>query len=193
MILRSTLRSTLCLAVLLMPHLVLNGQAQDATALETQYKTCAKHYIPADKCTPEIYQQLKDKDNAPPDPTTATALQAVKEYQTRLKNPESMQVHTAYVTDEGAVCLEIAGQNSMGGMSVSRVVYLTQAWPHRGKGKWMDEGGVMGGMAANNSGAYQVDRWGGFCQKVKAFGRQGDMNPGTDVTEKVNQVLKENK
>ena len=32
------------------------AQAQDAAALEAQYKTCAKHYIPADKCTPEIYQ-----------------------------------------------------------------------------------------------------------------------------------------
>jgi len=169
------------------------AQAQDATALEAQYKTCAKHYIPAEKCTPEIYQQLKDKENAPPDSTTATVLQAVKEYQTRLKNPQSMQVHTAYVTNEGAVCLEIAGQNGMGGMSVSRVVYLTDAWPHRGKGKWMDEGGFGGGMAAEHSGTYQVDRWGGFCYKVKAFGKQGDMNPGTDVTEKVNQYLKDGK
>src|SRR5207245_1579047 len=38
--------------------------AQDATELEEQYKTCAKHSIPSDKCTPEIYQQLKAKDNA---------------------------------------------------------------------------------------------------------------------------------
>lgn len=30
-----------------------------------------KHHIPADKCTPEIYQQLKAKDNAPLDPTSA--------------------------------------------------------------------------------------------------------------------------
>ena len=37
---------------------------QDAAALEAQYRTCAKHYIPADKCTPEIYRQLKEKDNA---------------------------------------------------------------------------------------------------------------------------------
>ena len=37
---------------------------QDATALEAQYRMCAKHYIPADKCTPDIYRQLKDKDNA---------------------------------------------------------------------------------------------------------------------------------
>jgi hypothetical protein len=124
------------------------AEAQNATALEAQYKTCAKHCIPAEKCTPEIYQQLKDKENAPPDSTTATALQAAKDYQTRLKNPESMQVHTAYVTNEGAVCLEIAGQNGMGGMSVSRVVFLTDAWPHRGKGKWMDEGGIAGSMAA---------------------------------------------
>jgi len=181
---------TMCAMALLSPNLV-KGQVQDATALEAQYKMCAKHYIPSDKCTPEIYQQLKDKDNAPPDPTTTTALHAVKEYQGRLKNPQSMQVHTAYVTSEGAVCLEIAGQNSMGGMSVSRVVYLTDSWPHRGKGKWMDEGGFGGSMAANTSGSYQVDRWGGFCQKVRAFGKQADMNPGIDVTEKVNVVLQE--
>jgi hypothetical protein len=168
-------------------------KAEDATALEAQYKTCAKHYIPADKCTPEVYQQLKAKDEAPPEPKTASALSAAKEYRARLKNPDSMQVHTAYVTDEGAVCLEIAGQNGMGGMTVSRVVFLTQAWPHRGKGKWMDEGGFLGAMASNQSGSYQVDRWGGFCYKVKKFGGQGDMLPGTDVTEKVNQVLKDGK
>lgn len=169
------------------------AQAQDATALEAQYKTCAKHYIPAEKCTPEIYQQLKDKENAPPDSNTATVLRTVKEYQTRLKNPESMQLHMAYVTNEGAICLEIAGQNGMGGISVSRVVYLTDAWPHRGKGKWMDEGGFGGSVAAEHSGTYQVDRWGGFCYKVKAFGKQGNMNPGTDVTEKVNQYLKDSR
>jgi hypothetical protein len=168
-------------------------QAEDATALEARYKTCAKHYIPAEKCTLEIYQQLKGKDEAPLDSKTAAALSAVKEYRTRLKNPDSMQVQTAYVTNEGAVCLEIGGQNGMGGMSVSRVVYLTDAWPHRGKGKWMDEGGFGGAAAANVSGNYQVDRWGGFCYKVKAFGRQGDLFPGTDVTEKVTQALKDAK
>jgi hypothetical protein len=40
------------------------GYPQYAAALEAQYRTCAKHYIPADKCTPEIYRQLKEKDNA---------------------------------------------------------------------------------------------------------------------------------
>ena len=189
---KSFLAFAVCIMAL-MGGLSMAAQAQDASALEAQYKTCAKHYIPADKGTPEIYQQLKAKDDAPLDPTTATALKAVKEYQQRLKNPASMQVHTAYVTNEGAVCLDIAGQNGLGGMSASRVVYLTDAWPHRGKGKWMDEGGFMGGMAANNSGTYDVDRWGGYCQKVKAFGKQGDMQPGTDVTEKVNQALKDAK
>ena len=189
---KSFLAFAVCIMAL-MGGLSMAAQAQDASALEAQYKTCAKHYIPADKCTPEIYQQLKAKDDAPLDPTTATALKAVKEYQQKLKNPASMQVHTAYVTNEGAVCLDIAGQNGLGGMSASRVVYLTDAWPHRGKGKWMDEGGFMGGMAANNSGTYDVDRWGGYCQKVKAFGKQGDMQPGTDVTEKVNQALKDAK
>lgn len=44
---------------------------EDASALEARYKTCAKHYIPADKCTPEIYRLLKAKANAPLDPTGA--------------------------------------------------------------------------------------------------------------------------
>ncbi|MCU1296904.1 MAG: hypothetical protein JWO91_1182 [Acidobacteriaceae bacterium] len=82
--------------------------------LEARYETCAKHYIPPEKCTPEIYQQLKDKDEAPPDSKTATALSAVREYRTRLKNPDSMQVHTAYVTNNGAVCLEICGAECYG-------------------------------------------------------------------------------
>lgn len=61
----------------------MTAQTQDASALEAQYKTCAKHYIPAEKCTPEIYQQLKAKDQAPLDPKAAAALSAVKEYRTR--------------------------------------------------------------------------------------------------------------
>ena len=112
------------------------AQKEDAAALEAQYKTCSKHYIPADKCTPEIYQQLKDKDNAPLDPAAASALKAVKDYQTRLKNPTSMQVRTAYVTEKSDICLEIGGQNGAGGMSVSRVV-LTR------KGKWLDTNSFM--------------------------------------------------
>jgi hypothetical protein len=166
------------------------GQAttiQDAGALEAQYGTCAKHYIPAEKCTPEIYQQLRAKDEAPPDAKTAAALSALKEYRSRLKNPDSLQVHTAYVTDEGAVCLEVAGQNGMGGMSLSRVVYLTESWPHRSKGHWLDEGGMGGAAAARISGNYQVDRWGGICTRG-AF--HPKLVPGTDMTAKVNQALK---
>ena len=57
---------------------------------------------------------------------------------TRLKNPASIQVHTAYVTDKGDVCLEIGAQNSMGGLMVSRVVYIPSM------GRWLDEGGILG-------------------------------------------------
>jgi hypothetical protein len=158
-------------------------QAEDATALEARYKTCAKHYIPAEKCTPEIYQQLKAKEDAPLDPKTMTVLSAVKEYRSKLKNPDSMQVHTAYLTDEGAVCLEIGGQNGMGGVTVSRVSYLTDAWPHRGKGKWREPTEFNG---------ITIDGWRGTCNKAKMIG-QGDMYPGTDVTEKVTQALKDGK
>ena len=80
----------------------------------------------------------------------------------------------------------------MGGMSVSRVVYFPAM--NKGKGKWMDESGFIGGMmASDHSGNYQVDRWGGACYKDKVFGKQGDLYPGTDVTDKVNQVLKAEK
>jgi hypothetical protein len=168
------------------------AQTQDATALEAQYKTCAKHYIPADKCTPEIYQQLKDKDNAPLDPTTTTALKAIKDYQGRLNNPDSMQVRTAHLTDQGAVCLEVGGQNGAGGMTVSRVVYITPEWKgaKRLKGHWFDEGGV-GGEASRNVTGGMTDRWPSLCEKTKFGSWGGPLLPGTDVTEKVNQALKE--
>ncbi len=167
------------------------GFAQDATELEAQYTTCDKHHIPADKCTTEIYQQLKAKDNAPLDPATTVALKAVKEYQSRLKNPSSMQLQTAYVTEQGAVCLEVGAQNGMGGISVSRVVYITSDWtgPHRGlKEHWLDEGGI-GGSASNDlermrGSGYQADRWDRVCRKSRK------LLPGKDVTVTVNQALK---
>jgi hypothetical protein len=139
------------------------------------------HYIPADKCTPEIYQQLKYKDEAPLDPLTALALRAVKYYQTRLRNPASLQVHTAYITNNGDVCLEVGGQNGMGGQTVSRVVYMSN-------GRWLDQGGFGGALAQQDGGG--VDRWQDVCTK-------GIFHPklvaGTDVTEKVNQALKDAK
>lgn len=169
--------------------------AQDATALEEQYKTCARHSIPSDKCTPEIYQQLKAKDNAPLDPSTATALSAVKDYRSHLKNPASMQLQIAYVTDQGAVCLEIGAQNGLGGISVSRVVYVTPEFTgaKRLRGQWFDENGVGGSASANvqrmGGSGFVVDRWPAVCYKAKSFGRQGPMLPGADVTDKVKQAL----
>ncbi len=160
------------------------SQPEDATALEARYKTCAKHYIPAEKCTPEVYQQLKERDDAPPDNKTAAALHALKEYRGRLKNPESLQVHTAYITDKGDVCLEVGGQNTLGGMTVSRVVYTS-------KGRWFDEGGIAGAMLRenqHNSGG--VDRWPGVCTKGTFHPK---LVPGTDVTDKVNEILKAEK
>ena len=162
------------------------ASGQDAAELEAQYGTCEKHHIPADKCTPEIYRQLKEKDNTPLDANTAAALKAVKEYQPRLKNPASMQVQTAFVTEKGDICLVIAGQNTLGGVSVSRVVYTR-------KGRWLDEGGILGAMAADPkiSGSYSVDRWGGPCTNPPTpFHPNPKLLPGTDVTEKVNQALR---
>ncbi len=139
------------------------AQAQDAAALEAQYKTCAKHYIPTDKCTPEIYQQLKAKDDAPLDPATTSALQAVKKYQTGLTNPASLVVRRAQIMGNGDVCLDILAQNNVGGMSLSWVTYSSQ-------GKWLAESPCP--------------------EKVE----NGQMvAAGLDVTEKVNQALKDGK
>jgi hypothetical protein len=158
-------------------------QGQDATAMEDQYKTCAGHYIPADKCTPEIYQQLKDKDNALQDSDTAFALKAVKEYQSLLLNPASMQIQTAYVTYRRAVCLKVGGQNGLGGMAVNRVVYQTQVIS-RGKHK----GEMKGELDYDDSG--KRDPWLGVCTEGFFVAK---MVPGTDVTDSVNQALKEGK
>ena len=35
-------------------------QAQDASALEAQYKTCAKHYIPAEKLSRKSTSSYRD-------------------------------------------------------------------------------------------------------------------------------------
>jgi hypothetical protein len=65
---------------------------------------------------------------------TASALNAVKYYQTRLKNPASLQVRTACITNKGDICLEVGGQNGAGGMTVFNIAYTS-------KGRWLDEGG----------------------------------------------------
>jgi hypothetical protein len=157
------------------------AQDQNASALEEQYKTCSKHYIPSEKCTPEIYRQLKNKDSAPLDPQTSSALSAVKAYQKKLKNPESIQVHTAYVTDRGDVCLEIGGQNTLGGQTVDRVVYTSA-------GRWMDGSGVLGALSTPHADGSR-DFWGGHCVR----GLHRTKVAGTDVTDKVNQALKDAK
>jgi hypothetical protein len=176
------MKATVFMAVMLLASLPLRGQ--DAAAMEEQYKTCAKHFIPAEKCTPEIYRQLKEKDTAPLDPKVAFALQGVKQYQKRLKNPESMQIHTAYVTDRGDACLEIGAQNSVGGQTVSRIVYLAN-------GKFLDEGGFRGMIAQDDSfsegRAGGVDRW----QRVCLKGFHQKLVPGTDVTEDVKKAFKD--
>ena len=150
-------------------------QTQDAAALEAQYKACARHYIPPDKCTTEIYQQLKEKDNAfapSLDATTVTAFNAVKAYQQRLRNPESMRVRAAYVTDEGMVCLQIVAQNGFGRMTTSNVEYITETFHiKRMRGKFFEDDRVC----------YKV----GFIHST--------LKSGVDVTEKVNQALKDSK
>ncbi len=50
---------TLAIIILTLFAAAAPSLAQDADALEAQYGTCARHHIPADKCTPEVYAQLK--------------------------------------------------------------------------------------------------------------------------------------
>ena len=152
----------------------------DAAALEARYKRCAKHYIPAEKCSDEVYMQLKAKDEAPLDPKVARAVKAVKEYRQGLKNSDSMQVHTAYLTDKGDLCFSIAGQNGLGGNNVSQVVYLA-------KDKWLDEHGFIGSTQRQQNGGY-VNRWPGTCLKGEFHPK---MVPGEDLTDQVNSALRQ--
>lgn len=92
---------------------------QDAAALESQYKLCANHYIPADKCTPEIYQQL----NAPVDPATAAALKAAKDWAIDTPNPDSLRVGKAFAMSDGQICLVLAVDDPKGGATWRSVVY----------------------------------------------------------------------
>jgi hypothetical protein len=150
-------------------------RAQDAAALEAQYRLCAKHFIPADKCTPEIYQQLKDKDDAPLDAETAQAVEAVNQFRTKLRNQDSLQLQVAYLTNYGDLCLQVAGQNAFGGMSVMHVVRLRN-------GKWRYERSVL---------TRGFLGWGGWFDGVCIQGTvHPKMVPGRDITDKVQAALK---
>jgi hypothetical protein len=159
---------------------------QDAAELEAQYGTCAKHSIPADKCTPEIYRQLQEKDNAAAklDPQTAEVLNAVAAYRDMLKNPDSMQVRSAKIVDftirKGsyhAVCLVIGGQNGFGGVTTRGVAYVIYGHGGKTKSLWTE----------NESGFGRT--YESICFTPHAFSDPAP-RPGADVTEKVNQALK---
>ena len=109
------------------------GQDQDATALEEQYKTCSKHYIPAEICTPDIFRQIQGGGTCTAGQQDGGGLSAVRYLQARLKNPESMQARSAHVTRKGHICLSIGAQNGFGGMTVgwdaSQVAWLGTCEP----------------------------------------------------------------
>lgn len=149
------------------PPQSVNAQPQDAATMEAQYKTCAKHSIPVDKCSPEIYQQLKAKDEAPLDVTTMAALKAVKHYQKDMFNPGSLQVHKAFVLDNGEICLQVGGQNQLGGMAFNEIYYSSRGVESRSE--WGNDLGVC---------------WRIFLQAEKT-------RLDSDVTEKVQQALKD--
>jgi len=100
-------------------------KAQDAAALEEQYTTCEKHHIPADKCTPAVYAQLKAKDSAPLSPEVSLGLAVAKTVRAQLLNPASFQVRrisvlpSRFAKDGGAyVCVVYGAQAVAGGILV---------------------------------------------------------------------------
>lgn len=100
-------------------------RAQDAASLEEQYTTCEKHHIPAEKCTPEIYAQLKAKDNAPLSPEVGLGLAVARTVLVQLLNPASFQIRRVSVLpsslakDGGAyVCVVYGAQAVAGGILV---------------------------------------------------------------------------
>lgn len=97
--------------------LAAKAQNTSAKELEAQYKLCSKHYIPADKCTEEVYKQLKTEHDALLDPKTAAAVEVFKDIKYMFKNPKSAQVTTALVTETMGVCIRVSSQNGMGGMT----------------------------------------------------------------------------
>jgi hypothetical protein len=124
---------------------------------------------------------IKDKDDAPLNRDTASALKAAKEYQRTLVKPSSMQVRTAYVTSTGAICLKVGGQDRFGRMVVRRVVCQMQVIS-RGKQK----GETKGKWSSDDTG--RMDPWYGVCSQGY-FG--ANMLPGTNVTDKVNHATPE--
>lgn len=138
-----------------------SAAVQDAAALESQYKLCANHYIPADKCTPEIYQQL----NAPLDLATAAALKAAKDWAIDTPNPDSLRVGKAYVMSDGQICMIIAVETPDGTM-----------------GKWEQ-------VVYSNLGESLGYRWTGC--PVGAMKKEQHSTTFKDVTEQVKQALKD--
>ncbi len=126
---------------------------------------------------------IKDKDDAPLNRDTASALKAAKEYQRTLVKPSSMQVRTAYVTSTGAICLQVGGQDRFGRMTVRRVVCQIRVISRgKHKGETKDKG------SSDDTG--RTDPWWGVCSQSYSG---ANMLPGTDVTDKVNQALKEDR
>lgn len=182
------MKKAMAVVVVLVSLVVLEvaGYGQDAAQMEEQYKTCAQHYIPADKCTPAIYAQLKARDNAPLDPGVVLALSGLKLVQDELKNPESMQIRFVYVTEGGhgrihgpVVCMEVGGQNSLGGMTVGLYAYfrtLNKKHPEREKM-------VLGTAGGPNLWGKVV--WGFPCTPLFDI----KLYPGQDITDQVKQAL----
>jgi hypothetical protein len=81
--------------------------------------------------------------------------------------------------------LKVSGQNTLGGQTVDRVVFTSE-------GKLDDGSGWKQAFAPDDSLTHPgggVDRWERRC--VTGFHQK--LVPGTDVTDKVNQALKEGK
>jgi len=100
-----------------------NPPTVDAGALEAQYKTCAKHSIPADNCTLEVYYQLRDKD----EPQGAAAAQGLVDVagvnqaiqgtimmRDGVRDPTSFTVLQVLLEPNGG-CVHYVASNAFGG------------------------------------------------------------------------------
>ncbi len=123
-------RATLVTLVLLASCVGLMAQDKpDAEMLELQYKTCAQHYIPADKCTLEVWKQLHDKDKPSDDPLVKQALRAVHMLQRSLANPD-IKLTMVYAATDSTTCISYSGHNAYGGMVSDSVNYKLKVDKH---------------------------------------------------------------
>jgi hypothetical protein len=181
--------------------LAVAGYGQRAAQLEEPYRTCAQHYIPAEKCTIEVWAPLVQAawiaaGNAPVDSRVVWALLGVQAVQVYLKNPASIQIRNVFVrevseksslADGPIVCFEVSAQNSLGGMDIGWFAFhLSKNRKHPEREKLEVDHWTKGGdrdIAVGFGGALGWMGWNPLCGAV------GPGQGGRDITEQVKHEL----